>query len=56
MYDDFEGSQEIQVTGTYYAMVAILDFEEGNNRGVVVSNDTQLIYISDVFSEDGIRF
>ncbi|MDD4210911.1 MAG: hypothetical protein PHC46_00760 [Clostridia bacterium] len=55
LVDDFEGSQEIQVTGTYYAMVAILDFEEGNNRGVVVSNDTQLIYISDVFSEDGIE-
>jgi len=42
---------ETQLTGTNYSNIAVLD----NNRGVVVSNDSQLIYVSDVFSEDGIE-
>lgn len=51
----FETEAETQLTTTYYDNVAVLNFEGGNSRGVVVSNGSQLLYIKDINVQDGIE-
>ena len=51
---NFATAEETQLTGTYYDTVSILSFENGNSRGVVVSDGTKIFYVTDVYSEEGI--
>ena len=50
---DIANNEEIQLSGTNYNSVLPLKFENGENKGIVVATDTQLIYVSDVFIESG---
>jgi len=50
---DIANNEEIQLSGTYYNSVLPLNFEGGENKGIVVATDSQLIYVSDVFVETG---
>jgi hypothetical protein len=50
---DFEQNTEIKLTATFYDNMEMLDFDNGNNQGVVVVDEGKLIRITDVFSEDG---
>ncbi|MGD9901683.1 MAG: hypothetical protein AB7S44_04035 [Spirochaetales bacterium] len=48
-------STEVQVTGTYYSSITVLDFANGNNRGVVVSDGNRLLLITDITTTEGIE-
>jgi|AntRauTorcE11897_2_1112592.scaffolds.fasta_scaffold00019_77 hypothetical protein len=51
--ENFESAQETQLTGTNYPTVMPLSFESGNNRGVVATNDDNLVHILDILYQDG---
>jgi hypothetical protein len=53
--NNFLETPETQLTTTYYKNVAVLQFEAGNNRGVVVSNDSELLYVKNINEVDGIE-